>query len=253
MGNFIVDSNISRSDDHIGLDETEDYYDLDTGNDTTLHNITLDYCDVSCERNIETSPVNAVSGAPEDHQVLRPLHCHRLRYLLRVRRGLCIFRLPLLQSNHVLVRVHLWFHRGLSHLRGGESAAGVEQCGHRHLCRAAVWSDHHAGAVRGALHAGFPHRFPQISTHFPVCTDICRVTGGPGWSVLPGVVLRATLRLADTGGPPRHRPRVRSTHSLLSSKDVRRKFLSFSFFSVAEKSHNIGILLLRGSCSDDDY
>ena len=48
MGNFTVDSNISRSDDHIGLDETEDYYDLDTGNDTTLHNITLDYCDVSC-------------------------------------------------------------------------------------------------------------------------------------------------------------------------------------------------------------
>ena len=52
MGNFTVDSNISRSDDHIGLDETEDYYDLDTGNDTTLHNITLDYCDVSCNTKI---------------------------------------------------------------------------------------------------------------------------------------------------------------------------------------------------------
>ena len=48
MGNFTIDSNISRSDDHIGLDENQDYYyDLDINNDTTLYNITLDYCEVS--------------------------------------------------------------------------------------------------------------------------------------------------------------------------------------------------------------
>jgi len=44
MGNFTLDSNISISDDHIGLDENQDYYDLEKNNDTTQHNITLDYC-----------------------------------------------------------------------------------------------------------------------------------------------------------------------------------------------------------------
>ena len=47
MENFTLDSNISISDDHIGLDEDQDLYDLDSSNDSTLYNITLDYCDVS--------------------------------------------------------------------------------------------------------------------------------------------------------------------------------------------------------------
>ena len=46
MGNFSIDNNISRSDDHIGLDENQDYY-YYGNNDTTLYNITLDFCDVS--------------------------------------------------------------------------------------------------------------------------------------------------------------------------------------------------------------
>ena len=49
MANFTVDSNISISDDHIGLDENQDYYDLEKNNDTTQFNITLDYCNVSRE------------------------------------------------------------------------------------------------------------------------------------------------------------------------------------------------------------
>ena len=47
MENFTIDSNISISDDHIGLDESQDYYDLENNNDTTQLNITLDYCKVS--------------------------------------------------------------------------------------------------------------------------------------------------------------------------------------------------------------
>ena len=50
MGNFSLDSNISISDDHIGLEENQDYYDLEKNNDTTQHNITLDYCHVSPEK-----------------------------------------------------------------------------------------------------------------------------------------------------------------------------------------------------------
>ena len=50
MENFTIDSNISISDDHIGLDENQDYYDLENNNDTTQHNITLDYCNVSREK-----------------------------------------------------------------------------------------------------------------------------------------------------------------------------------------------------------
>ena len=50
MANFTVDSNISISDDHIGLDENQDYYDLEKNNDTTQLNITLDYCKVSPEK-----------------------------------------------------------------------------------------------------------------------------------------------------------------------------------------------------------
>ena len=53
MGNFTLDSNISISDDHIGLDENQDYYDLEKNNDTTQHNITLDYCNVSHEKCIK--------------------------------------------------------------------------------------------------------------------------------------------------------------------------------------------------------
>ena len=50
MGNFTLDSNISISDDHIGLDENQDYYDLENKNDTTQLNVTLDYCKVSREK-----------------------------------------------------------------------------------------------------------------------------------------------------------------------------------------------------------
>ena len=50
MENFTIDSNISISDDHIGLDESQDYYDLENNNDTTQLNITLDYCKVSPEK-----------------------------------------------------------------------------------------------------------------------------------------------------------------------------------------------------------
>ena len=123
MENFTIDSNISISDDHIGLDENQDYYDLENKNDTTQLNVTLDYCKVSREKYYYQNTINIPTGAPQDHTRVRPLHCHSLRHLLRLWSCLCILRVPLLQSHHVLVRVHLWFHRGLSHLCGGESAA----------------------------------------------------------------------------------------------------------------------------------
>ena len=51
MENSTLDSNISISDDHIGLEENQDYYDLENKNETTLsQNITLDYCNVSNRR-----------------------------------------------------------------------------------------------------------------------------------------------------------------------------------------------------------
>lgn len=46
----------------------------------------------------------------------------------------------------------------------------------------------------------------------------CRVAGRAGGAVLRGAVLHAALRLAHTRGPPRHRPRLRSPHPLLSGE-----------------------------------
>ena len=46
----------------------------------------------------------------------------------------------------------------------------------------------------------------------------CRVAGRAGGSVLRGAVLHPAFRLAHTRGPPRHRPRLRSPHPLLSGE-----------------------------------
>ena len=77
----------------------------------------------------------------------------------------------------------------------------MEQRSHSYLSRVAVWPDHHAGPVCRPLHAGLSQR----------------AAGRAGRSLLCGALLRPPHCLAHPRGPPRHRPRLRSADSLLSS------------------------------------
>ena len=70
--------------------------------------------------NVVLTIVLNIAGPPQNYSALRPVHCHRMRTLLHLRRSLRLLRLQMLQGHHVPLWLHIWLHCCLPHLcRGG--------------------------------------------------------------------------------------------------------------------------------------
>ena len=125
--------------------------------------------------NVVLTSVLNIAGPPQNYSALRPVHCHRMRSLLHLRRSLRLLRLQMLQGHHVPLWLHIWLHCCLPHLcRGGGLARlgykstksdfeqnifnRVEQRPDSNVGGPSLWLDHYARPVRWPLHAWLPYR-----------------------------------------------------------------------------------------------